>query len=90
MRAMKVNGLVYRHYGRLMRYRLEPFDGRVVLFMPTGDGVEGRDRTLKLWREALRREPEVVDVPGQHHTVFDEAAETVGRWLRDEIARWQH
>jgi len=90
MRAITINGLVYPHYGSLLRHRLEPYDGRVVLFMPRDDDAKMRHRTLKLWRTALRQEPEIMDVPGKHHEVFDDASETIGTWLKTEIARWQH
>jgi amino acid adenylation domain-containing protein len=89
MRAVTINGLVCTNYSNLMRYSLEPYDGRVVLFMPREDKAEKQHRTLRLWREALRQEPEIVDVPGAHNTVLDDAAETIGTWFKAEIARWQ-
>jgi len=88
-RAVIMNGLLYRNYGNLMRYRLEPYDGRVVLFMPSEDKARLLRQTLALWRSVLRQEPETVDVPGQHSTVFDHAPKEVGAWLAAELDRWQ-
>jgi amino acid adenylation domain-containing protein len=68
---------------------LQPYDGRVVMFMPKGDSTESKRRTTKCWRAALRRKPEIVTVPGVHKTViYGESARTVGAWLSAEITRW--
>jgi thioesterase domain-containing protein len=68
------------------RAGLEPYDGRVVLYLPDDDPAESEHRALTQWRSALSREPEIVRVPGRHLTVIHEAgAEAVGSHWDDEI-----
>ncbi|WP_239166995.1 non-ribosomal peptide synthetase [Actinoplanes italicus] len=66
----------------------EPYDGRVVVLLPTGDPSGMRRRTVRQWRRLLGRKPTVVDVPGRHHTVIaGSPAASVGRWLTGEMER---
>ncbi|MFD2685530.1 thioesterase domain-containing protein, partial [Streptomyces phyllanthi] len=86
MRAVTINGLAYTAYGRSMHR--EPYDGRVVLFMPAEDPDEIRQQALDQWRAALVREPEIVDVPAEHSTVLrGDSARVIGAWLKTEITR---
>jgi thioesterase domain-containing protein len=84
------NHLAGFYYRGLMRDRLKPYDGRVVLFMPR-DSADPRNRqgTLDEWLPALRQEPEIIYVPGEHKTVIYDGAEVLGAWFRDEIIRWE-
>ncbi|MFD8816454.1 amino acid adenylation domain-containing protein [Streptomyces sp. NPDC059627] len=86
MRAVTINGLAYSAYGRSMHR--DPYDGRVVLFMPGEDPDEIRQQALDQWRAALVREPEIVDVPAEHSTVLrGESARVIGARLAAEITR---
>jgi amino acid adenylation domain-containing protein len=87
MRAATINRLAYVYYGSLLHYRLKPYEGRVVLFMPGNDSADVRQHTLDQWRPAFGGEPEIVDVPGDHSTVLDDAAQEIGSRLSAEIAR---
>jgi hypothetical protein len=89
MRALVINRSAYSYYGELQQRRLKPCEGRVVLLMPRDDPAKWYRKTLQQWRAALPREPEVVDVPGEHSKVFyDESARAIGAWLSAEITRW--
>jgi thioesterase domain-containing protein len=89
-RVALINHWAGIHHLNLMRRDLEPYDGRVVLFMPQDDDAGIQLMTAGQWRSALGREPELVPVPGQHKTVINgQGAAVVGAWLRAEIARWQ-
>jgi hypothetical protein len=92
LRAGRVAAINYWagvHYRGLMHHTLEPFDGRVVLFLPQDDPAKIKRRTLKQWLSTLRQEPEIVKVPGEHKTViYGRAVAAVGAWLRAEISRW--
>jgi len=78
------------HHRGLMQRRLEPYDGRVVLFMPRDDPAEVQRKTLAQWEAVLRQEPEIVSVPGTHKTVVgNESAAAVGARLNTEITHWQ-
>lgn len=48
------NHLAGIHYRNLMQYRLRPYDGRVVLFMPRYDPADVQRGTLDEWRASLR------------------------------------
>jgi thioesterase domain-containing protein/aryl carrier-like protein len=90
MRALVVNRAAYAYYGELQHRQLRPYAGRVVLLMPRDDPAKWYRKSLEQWRTALPREPEVVDVPGKHSTVFyDESARAIGAWLSAEITCWR-
>jgi thioesterase domain-containing protein/aryl carrier-like protein len=89
MRAATINRLAYIYYGSLLHFRLRPYEGRVVVFMPARDSADARQHTLDQWRPALAADPQVVAVPGDHSTVLEDAAGELGSWLSTEIARWQ-
>jgi thioesterase domain-containing protein len=86
-RAERVN-LVNRWASLQHRARgVRPYDGRVVMFVPADDPEDVKQRTLAQWRAAFRDEPEVVAVPGTHHTVIRAAgARAIGARLRTELA----
>jgi thioesterase domain-containing protein/aryl carrier-like protein len=84
-----INYLAGIHYSGLMQFRLKPYDGRVVLFMPENTSDRMRQGTLGEWLAVLRQQPEIIDVPGEHRTVIYDGAEDVGTWLRAEIIRWE-
>jgi thioesterase domain-containing protein/aryl carrier-like protein len=84
------NHLAGIYYRGLMRDRLKPYDGRVVLFMPRDSSdTRMRQGTLDEWLPVLRQEPEIIDVPGAHKTVIYDGAEAIGAWLRAQIIRWE-
>ncbi|MFD3658916.1 AMP-binding protein, partial [Streptomyces sp. NPDC058620] len=90
MRALAINRLAYSYYGELMHRGMRNYDGRVVLLMPRDDRPKPYKWTLEQWQIPVTRGPEVVDVPGEHSTVFyGESAEAVGAYLSAEITRWQ-
>ncbi|MFJ4246540.1 non-ribosomal peptide synthase/polyketide synthase [Streptomyces iakyrus] len=88
MRALVINHLAYSYYGELMHRGMRNYDGRVVLLMPRDDKPKPYKWTLEQWQIPVTRGPEVVDVPGEHSTVFyGESAEAVGAYLSAEITR---
>jgi amino acid adenylation domain-containing protein len=88
MRALAINRLAYSYYGELMHRGMRNYDGRVVLLMPRDDKPKPYKWTLEQWQIPVTRGPEVVDVPGEHSTVFyGESAEAVGVYLSAEITR---
>jgi thioesterase domain-containing protein/aryl carrier-like protein len=91
LRAVRVwltDILALQHYRGLLYRNAKPYDGRVVLFMPTDDRPQARQATIERWRSVLPREPEIVDVPGTHATVAKrEGARFIGAVLSAEIAR---
>ncbi|TXS41851.1 amino acid adenylation domain-containing protein, partial [Streptomyces sp. or43] len=88
MRALAINHLAYSYYGELMHRGMRNYDGRVVLLMPRDDKPKPYKWTLEQWQIPVTRGPEVVDVPGEHSTVFyGESAEAIGAYLSAEITR---
>jgi amino acid adenylation domain-containing protein len=89
-RIAVANSWAGTHYRSLMQYRLKPYDGRVVLFVPAAETADSRRMTLEQWRTVLRQEPEIVDVPGEHDTlIYGNGAEEIGARLNAEISSWQ-
>jgi thioesterase domain-containing protein len=89
-RVMATNYWAGVHHRGLLERSLPPYDGRVVMFLPKDDPGEIKRRTRKQWLPALVGTPETVKVPGDHRNVIHgRAAAAVGRWLKEEIARWR-
>jgi thioesterase domain-containing protein len=71
-----------------LRRTLRPYDLRVVLFVPRDDPAPQARAAVAQWRGALRREPEVVSVPGSHATVVHgPGAAVIGARLNVEVGR---
>ncbi|MEU9191158.1 amino acid adenylation domain-containing protein [Streptomyces sp. NPDC048484] len=91
MRSLAVNRSAYAYYGELQHRGMRPYDGRVVLLIPEGDPSSWKRNTIENWRTGLQAEPESVEVPGKHSSVFyGESARAVGALLGAELERLRH
>ncbi|WP_344591679.1 non-ribosomal peptide synthase/polyketide synthase [Actinomadura vinacea] len=88
MRSLAINRGAYAYYGELQHRGMRPYDGRVVLLIPAGDPSGWKRQTVENWRTGLQSEPEIIEVPGKHSSVFyKESARAIGTLLSAELDR---